>query len=48
MLEFQVADAVAYVDYTSEFLMILPGEGSDFYELDLTQDKQEELEEAEK
>lgn len=48
VLEFQVADAVAYVDYTSEFLMILPGEGSDFYELDLTQDKQEELEEAEK
>jgi acetolactate decarboxylase len=48
VLEFQVADAVAYVDYTSEFLMILPGEGSDFYEIDLTQDKQEELEEAEK
>lgn len=48
VLEFQVADAVAYVDYTSEFLMILPGEGSDFYELDLTQDKQEELEQAEK
>jgi acetolactate decarboxylase len=48
VLEFQVADAVAYVDYTSEFLMILPGEGSDFYELDLTQDKQEQLEEAEK
>ena len=48
VLEFQVADAVAYVDYTSEFLMVLPGEGSDFYELDLTQDKQEELEEAEK
>lgn len=48
VLEFQVADTVAYVDYTSDFLMILPGEGSDFYELDLTQDKQEELEEAEK
>jgi len=48
VLEFQVADVVAYVDYTSEFLMILPGEGSYFYELDLTQNKQEELEEAEK
>jgi len=48
VLEFQVAEAVAYVDYTAEFLMILPGEDSDFYEIDLTQDKQEELEEAER
>ena len=48
VLEFQITNAVAYVDYTSEFFMILPGDGSDFYELDLTQDKQEELEEAEK
>ncbi|MDH5363864.1 MAG: exportin family protein [Dehalococcoidia bacterium] len=40
--------AVASVDYTSEFLMILPGENSDFYKIDLTQDKQEELEEVEK
>ncbi len=47
VLEFQIAEAVAYLDYTSDFFMILPGEGSDFYELDLTQDKQEELEEAE-
>lgn len=36
------------MDYTSEFLMILPGENSDFYKIDLTQDKQEELEEVEK
>jgi len=48
VLEFQLAEAVAYVDYTSEFLMILPSEDSDFYEIDLTQDKQEELEEAER
>ena len=48
VLEFQVAEAVAYVDYTSEFLMLLPGEDSDFYEIDLTQDMQEELEEAER
>jgi acetolactate decarboxylase len=47
VLEFQIAEAVIYVDNTSEFLMILPGEGSDFYELDLTQDKQEELGKAE-
>lgn len=48
ILEFEVAEAVAYVDHTSEFLMILPGEDSDFYDIDLTQDKQEELEQVEK
>jgi len=48
VLEFKTKEAVASVDYTSEFLMILPGEGSDFYTIDLTQDKQEELEEVEK
>jgi acetolactate decarboxylase len=48
VLEFEVKQAVAFVDYTSEFLMILPSEDSDFYNIDLTQDKQEELEEVEK
>jgi len=48
VLDFNVGEVVVAVDYTSDFLMILPGEGSDFYETDLTQDKQEELEEAEK
>jgi len=48
VLEFKVEEAVASVDYTSEFLMILLGESSDFYKIDLTQDKQEELEEVEK
>ena len=48
VLEFEVEQAVAYVDYTSEFLMILPGEDSDFYNIDLAQDKQEELEKVEK
>lgn len=48
ILEFEVADAVASVDYTSQFLMILPGEDSDFYNIDLSQDKQEELEKAER
>jgi len=48
VLEFTVTEATTYVDYTSEFLMILPGEGSDFYHIDLTADKQEELEQAEK
>ena len=46
VLEFKVEEAVVSVDYTSEFLMILPGENSDFYNIDLTQDKQEELEEV--
>jgi acetolactate decarboxylase len=48
VLEFIVEEAIAYVDYTSEFFMILPGEDSDFYQIDLTPDKQEELEQAEK
>ena len=48
VLEFEIVEAVASIDYTSEFLMILPGDDSDFYEVDLTQDKQKELEKAEK
>ncbi len=48
ILDFTIQQAVAYIDYTSDFLMILPGEDSDFYQLDLSQDKQEELEKAEK
>jgi len=48
VLEFKIGEAVASIDYTSEFLMLLPGEDSDFYEVDLTKDKQEELEKVEK
>ena len=48
VLEFKTEEAVASLDYTSDFLMILPGEDSDFYLVDLTQDKEEELGEAEK
>ena len=48
VLEFQIEEAVVAVDYTSEFLMILPGNDSDFYKIDLTQEKQEELEQVEK
>jgi acetolactate decarboxylase len=48
ILEFEVKQAVASVDYTSGFLMILPNEDSDFYKIDLTQDKQQELQEVEK
>ncbi|MFC1979787.1 acetolactate decarboxylase [Chloroflexota bacterium] len=48
VLEFKVTEAVVLIDYTSKFLMVLPDEESGFYELDLTQDKQLELEEAER
>ena len=48
VLEFEVKQAVAAVDYTSEFFMILPDEDSDFYRIDLTPDKQGGLEEVEK
>jgi len=33
---------------SSVFLMMLPGEDSDFYNINLTKDKQEELEKVEK
>ncbi|MBN1862720.1 MAG: acetolactate decarboxylase [Dehalococcoidales bacterium] len=48
LLELATQEAVAKIDYTFEFLMILPGGDSDFYHLDLTQNKQAELEQAEK
>lgn len=48
ILEFKIKEAVVSLDYTSEFLMILPGEESDFYKVDLAQDRQEELEKVEK
>jgi acetolactate decarboxylase len=48
VLEFTVKQAVISIDYTPDFLLILPGEDSDFYKLDLSRDKQDELAEAEK
>jgi len=48
VLEFTIKQAVISVDYTSEFLMILPGEESDFYKLDLTGDSQDEIDKVEK
>jgi acetolactate decarboxylase len=48
VLAFTVKQAVISVDYTSEFLMILPGEGSNFYQLDLTGDSRDEIDEVEK
>ena len=48
VLEFKIEKAIALVDYTSEFHMILPSESSDFYKIDLSQDKEEEVEKVEK
>lgn len=48
VLEFRVQEAAVMVDYTSEFSMILPGAGSDFYRIDLTKDLTKDLQKAEK
>ena len=47
ILEIDVADATATFDFTSEYFMILPDDSSDFYDIDLSKDMTEELEEAE-
>jgi acetolactate decarboxylase len=48
ILDFTVKKATASIDNTSDFLMLLPGQGSDFYNLDLSQDKESDLNKAEK
>jgi acetolactate decarboxylase len=48
ILDFTVKQTVADLDYTPDFLMVLPGEKSDFYHLDLSQDQQGNLEKVEK
>ncbi|MBN1693323.1 MAG: acetolactate decarboxylase [Dehalococcoidales bacterium] len=48
VLEFTIGHAEVFIDYTPDFMMILPGMGSDFYQIDLTPDNQDELEQAEK
>lgn len=48
VLDFTVQQAVISIDETPNFLMILPDKGSDFYGIDLTPDKSEELGQAEK
>ncbi|OGN99362.1 MAG: alpha-acetolactate decarboxylase [Chloroflexi bacterium RBG_13_51_18] len=48
VLDFIIEQADVAIDYTADFMMILPGEGSDFYRIDLTPNKHEELEQAEK
>ncbi len=48
VLEFTIGQADVFIDYTPDFMMILPSMGSDFYKIDLTADIQSELEQAEK
>ena len=48
ILDFKTKEAAISIDYTSEFLMILPDKDSDFYKIDSTKDNQEELEKVEK
>jgi acetolactate decarboxylase len=47
ILNFTVKDATMYIDYTNEFYLILPGEGSDFYNTDFNPDYSDDIEEAE-
>jgi len=47
VLELTVRDASARVDDTTAFMMLLPGQGSDFYKLDLARSQQDEVEKAE-
>jgi acetolactate decarboxylase len=48
ILDFTITQAEVSIDYTSEFKMILPGEDSDFYKLNLEADMSGDLEQAEK
>ncbi|MDD4924056.1 MAG: acetolactate decarboxylase [Dehalococcoidales bacterium] len=48
ILNFTVDEATIYIDYTNEFYLILPGEGSDFYNTDFSPDYTDDIEEAEK
>jgi acetolactate decarboxylase len=47
LLEVKVKDATAKLDYTPDLFMVLPGE-DDFYRVDLTNIKEEEVGKVEK
>ena len=47
ILYFIVEEATAFVDYTSELFLILPDEGSDFYDADFSQQDLGDIDEAE-
>jgi acetolactate decarboxylase len=48
ILDLTVSDAVARIDDTSSFMIRLPGQDSDFYKLNFSQDQQSEVEKVEK
>jgi acetolactate decarboxylase len=48
LLDFTVSQANVSIDNTYQFLMLLPGEGSEFYKEDLSIDRQDEMEQVEK
>lgn len=48
VLEFTISTGNVNVDSSTSFHMILPGEGSDFYEFDLQGNREEELNQVEK
>jgi acetolactate decarboxylase len=48
VLDFTLGETTATVDDTANFVMLLPGPGSDFYRSDLSKDRSGEVEQAEK
>ena len=48
VLDFKVGQAEALVDYTANFKLVLPDQGSDFYKFDFTQDQSSDIQKAEK
>ncbi|MFO8143334.1 MAG: acetolactate decarboxylase [Dehalococcoidales bacterium] len=48
VLDFRIEEARASIDCTREFYMILPDDDSDFYDVDFSKDRSDEMEKAEK
>jgi alpha-acetolactate decarboxylase len=44
----QTGEVTTQLDYTPEFLMILPDSGSDFYKVDLSGNQSSDIQKAEK
>jgi len=48
VIELAVTQAEAEVDYTPELMLMLPGQGSDFYRLDLSTDRSADIQKVQK
>jgi acetolactate decarboxylase len=48
VLDFKVSQAEAKVDFTSQFNLVLPDQGSDFYKFDFSVDQSTDIQKAEK